>query len=179
MKKILLILVFSMLFSTNSFSKNLIPWKNNKNFELVWECGGQKNLYLSFVLRNANPAAVFLSNNQENIRDLNNNRSIAFRDPQNNRSFIFFDNTGGQILKRFHNNLTTNTTASLKISGYPRNKSTEKEYKKWINLKAKDARSYIKFMTNYSEKLYKISEKLVPVNSDEYSCKLIGNYKLN
>ena len=175
MKKVLLILIFTLLYFTNSFSKDLEPFKSKENFRAVWKCSGNHSktslIYVALELNNMNPALAYMSTKSDSIFDINNNRSIAFRDPQNITSLIFFDNFE-QRLTKYSINIAKNKTASLQLSVYPGNKSTEKEYKKWLNLKSKDGRTYFKFMTNYSEKLYKLSEKLLPVATYKFNCNL-------
>ena len=93
MKKFLVIIVLSFLWTGTLYSKTLTPWKSKNNVELIWNCSSAKSkFWISFVLNNANPAMVFTSTKgSENIKSMNNLHSIAFRNPESssNRSFIF------------------------------------------------------------------------------------------
>ena len=184
MKKLLAIVVLGLLWSGTLYSKTLIPWKSKNNVELIWSCSSANSkFWMSFVLNNANPAMVFTSTKgSENIKSMNNLHSIAFRNPESssNRSFIFYENAAGMMLaKRIMDISDNGSTANLDEIYYAGTKTAEKEYKKWLNLKSKNAREFIKFMSNYTKNLNNITSKLPVQNTIKYKCKLINSYKLN
>ena len=184
MKKIILISIISLLWTGTLYSKTLTPWKSKNNVELIWNCSSAKSkFWMSFVLNNANPAMVFTSTKgSENIKSMNNLHSIAFRNPENssNRSFIFYENAAGMMLaKRIIDISDNGSTANLDEIYYAGTKAAEKEYKKWLNLNSKNAREFIKFMSNYTKNLNNITSKLPVQNTIKYKCKLINSYKLN
>lgn len=184
MKKIILISIISLLWTGTLYSKTLTPWKSKNNVELIWNCSSAKyKFWVSFVLNNVNPAMVFTSTKgSENIKSMNNLHSIAFRNPESssNRSFIFYENAAGLMLSKRIMDISDNgSTANLDEIYYAGTKATQKEYKKWLNLKSKNAREFVKFMSNYTKNLNDITSKLPVQNTIKYNCKLIDSYKLN
>ena len=184
MRKIILIFILSFLWSGTLYSKTLTPWKSKNNIELIYNCSSEKyKFWISFVLNNANPAMVStLANGTENIKSFHNLHSIAFRNPasSSNKSFIFFSNAGGMMLTKKIMDISDNgSSANLEEIYYENTKDAEKEYKKWLNPKSKNAKVFVKFMTNYTKNLNNITSKLSAQNTIRYKCKLINSYKLN
>ncbi len=187
MKKIIYIFLI-FLISLNLNAKDLVPWKSKHNIEFVYDCSGKDKFILSVVLNNLNNGLVFSSATDNNLKSANNLNSMIYRNPDSNSksSFIFFKTEPLSITK--HTLDINLEKKNAKIISNQMEGAFLEEYTEFKKLNAKNANIYLKNLDRYSKKIYKKFSKLEafpkdltlnPISNSNYSCNMVGAYKLN
>ena len=187
MKKIIFIFLIFLL-PLDLSAKDLVPWKSKNNIELLHNCSGKNKFFLSVVLNNFNNGLVFTAATDSDIKSANNLNSMIYRNPDFNSktSFIFFKIEPLSITK--HTFDINFEKENAKIISNKMEGTFLEEYSEFKTLNSKNANIYLKNLDKYSKKIYKKFSELEafpkdltlnPISNLNFSCNMVGAYKLN